>query len=1031
MRGPFPIMSTPYHEDGSVDYEALAREALWVDDSGCPGVIWCQSNDAIDLLTTEEKFKGFEACAAAVEGRDIVMTFGANGTNTAELIEIALEIERVAARHPRAKIAMISRPPDDVRSQDDIEKAWDALGRVSKRPVIFQTYGTKMTPTPSVELIVRLAEKHPHAFGYVKEEAAGWEANVRMRKESAAKPVMKTVFAGWGGWQWLLQLRDCGSEGLVTERCAYAPVLAELWRRFESGERGSRLTEAFAMYRVLVDQHNFPAGLRGYSLYLLKKAGVFRNMVSRQYEKATVTKGGSFGSGRKWKLEKVRLNDLQRRELDRLWDDMLEFSGMTARKKSVSGAACPAGMKKGSWLAYPGDYGIWWGNLVQSRRLQWSGHRMPSWTMYAPYPTIVFSKRIEKLEKDEDVVLDTDGTYVIKCSNAKGSKETRDFLGRFTVPAGTNILLEVSVFNSERPPALRVSGKNVFSDASWRAAWCRGDDTCAEEIGSLASDDTLPPGKQKLNVKHVEPVKTWKDSKGRLFADFGRETYGFLKLRGVKGEGVLKIVYAESLLEAEEEELDTGAYATQLDSWGYQRVSSASLKRIDEAHGFRYVCVKPVEGDVSVDSLAMDYEWKDVPLRGSFESSDPLLNRIWDVSAYTLSLTRREVMIEGIKRDHWVWSGDAVQNFLMDYYTCCDYDGVKHTLWTLRGKDPVVMHLNRIMDYTWYWFEGVRNYALYSGDERFFRQIYPRMKSLMEWGIKRLDADGRPVDRPGDWMFIDWAPKPLENYGGVTSFEQMLLVRALEATAFIAGRIGDEEDRRGYSARAEKLKSEIKKIWWVEKKGALAHILRKDGTLSEEITRYPNMFGLMYGYFTAQEARRVVDNVILNDKVMKIQTPYMRFYELEGLCALGMQEKVLKEIRDYWGGMLKLGATSFWELYNPAESGRMHYAMYGRNFGRSLCHAWGASPVYLLGRYFLGVAPTSPGFATYDVKPATGGLKWMKGKVPTPHGDILVEVNGAKATVTGVEGLVGTLHWGGKTCRIDGGATVSAEARAR
>ena len=326
MRGPFPIMSTPYFADGAVDYGALAREAKWTADCGCPGVIWCQSNDAVDLLTTEEKFKGFEACAKAVEGLQIVLTLGANGTNTAHMLEIAAEIERVADRHPRAKIAMISRPPDDVRSQEDIEAAWDALGRLSKRPVIFQTYGTKETPTPTVELIVRLAERHPHAFGYVKEEAAGWEANVRMQQEIKSKPVMKTVFAGWGGWQWLLQLRHCGSEGLVTERCAYAPILGEIWRRYERGERGLALTEAYAMYRLLIDQRNMPGGLRGYSLYLLNKAGVFSNMVSRQYEKAKVTEGGSFGAGRRWKLETTELNDLQKKELDLLYEDMIEYS---------------------------------------------------------------------------------------------------------------------------------------------------------------------------------------------------------------------------------------------------------------------------------------------------------------------------------------------------------------------------------------------------------------------------------------------------------------------------------------------------------------------------------------------------------------------------------------------------------------------------------------------------------------------------------------------------------------------------------
>ena len=48
-------------------------------------------------------------------------------------------------------------------------------------------------------------------------------------------------------------------------------------------------------------------------------------MVSRQYEKAKVTEGGSFGAGRKWKLETVKLNDMQKRELDILYADMMEF----------------------------------------------------------------------------------------------------------------------------------------------------------------------------------------------------------------------------------------------------------------------------------------------------------------------------------------------------------------------------------------------------------------------------------------------------------------------------------------------------------------------------------------------------------------------------------------------------------------------------------------------------------------------------------------------------------------------------------
>ena len=684
-------------------------------------------------------------------------------------------------------------------------------------------------------------------------------------------------------------------------------------------------------------------------------------------------------------------------------------------------AVCACGLCRGAggtnesadWLCYPGDYGIWRGNRLMSHRLTWTGRQSPGWGVYGHWPSVAF-RRTADLDHDEKIRIVADGTYYVTCSSTtNGLPPTR--FGELTIPAGRNVSLEIRVFNDRRPPTLKVEGRTFATGEGWAAGWHNADSTPAETV---AVGGDVAPTLRTLPVRHVEPVKTWRDAKGRLFADFGRETYGYLKLRGVSGTGVVRIAYAESLPEAESEDRDDGTEKTALDGSELVRLSPCAEHRREFPNGFRHVCVRTVEGDVAVDSLAMDYEWKPVPLRGAFRCDDEELNRIWDVSVRTLELTRREVFIEGVKRDHWVWSGDAVQSFLMDYYTAADYQGVRDSLWVLRGKDPVLSHLNWIMDYTFYWFDAVRTYELYTGDTRFFGHVYPRMRSLMEWCIGRLDAKGRPRDRPRDWIFIDWAPEALENRGGVTAFEEMLFARALEATSDVAERVGQAADAAAYRARAAALKAEIKTVFWDESKGCLAHILRDDGTLSERITRYPNMFGLMFGYFGEAERERVVKNVILNDRVMRIQTPYMRFYELEALCMIGRQEDVLKEMKDYWGAMLRLGATSFWELYNPTESGSQHYAMYGRDFGRSLCHAWGASPVYLLGRYYLGVAPTKPGFATYEVRPALGGLKWMKGKVPTPHGEIEVSVADGAVTVKGVAGGTGTLHWNGKAATI-------------
>lgn len=333
MRGPFPIVSLAYFEDGAADYESIARQVEWANRWGCRGIIFGQSNDAVDLLTNSEKVRGFETCVAAAEELDVVVGLGVNGTNAQHMIELARAAEKVAAAHPKTKVCLVSRPPNDARSQADIEHAWNALGAVSKRPVIMQTHGAKGVPEPSVELMVRLAKRYPTAFGYVKEEAPGDSANRRMVEENAAKPVMKTVFAGWGGWQWLYQLRQCGCAGLITERVAYAPILGLVWKLHEAGERGVDLSAAYAMYRLLIDQRNFPGGLRGYSLYLLQKEGLVKTLVSREYKEMTVTEGGTFGNAAKgWKLGTVELSDRQRRELDQLMDDM--FSFVTAKRSS-------------------------------------------------------------------------------------------------------------------------------------------------------------------------------------------------------------------------------------------------------------------------------------------------------------------------------------------------------------------------------------------------------------------------------------------------------------------------------------------------------------------------------------------------------------------------------------------------------------------------------------------------------------------------------------------------------------------------
>lgn len=325
LRGPFPIMSIAYHEDGSLDCETLVKEAQYVDDCGCPGVIWCQSDDAVDFLTIEEKARSYDAIGKGMQGRNAVLVFGCNGENTAEMLACGDAAEEVARRYPQTKIALSARPPNDTRKQEDLERAWDLLGQKLKRPCILQTFTPGKTPTPSVELLVRLSGRYPAVFGYIKEETGGSDANDRILRLNAAKPTIKNVFAARGGWAWLFQTRQLGANGLISERCAFAPLLSKLWREVERGRAAdqNRLTMGYALYRLLIDQRDFdnePIKLRGYRLYFLQKAGVFKNRVSRVAVHPLET------MSKEWRLETdVPLTDSQKCELDYLYDAMLAF----------------------------------------------------------------------------------------------------------------------------------------------------------------------------------------------------------------------------------------------------------------------------------------------------------------------------------------------------------------------------------------------------------------------------------------------------------------------------------------------------------------------------------------------------------------------------------------------------------------------------------------------------------------------------------------------------------------------------------
>ncbi len=649
---------------------------------------------------------------------------------------------------------------------------------------------------------------------------------------------------------------------------------------------------------------------------------------------------------------------------------------------------------KASWIWYPGDFELWLSSKMQVERTERNVFYPPFWRMDRHTPLIAFNKIVE-LDAEETVDIRVEGQFYLTID---GQFVYEKDITKVVLPKGKHNI-RFLVYNTETPPSIWVKGKTVVSDKTWNAS--RQTPEVVKADSWIFDSPDNKPSAYRLATTPLSPINTTKETQSVL-VDFGKETFGYIKLHGLKGNGAITAWYGES-----SEEAKAGKNAETWDIFDIAQPVAFDFTATN-SKAFRYVRLT-WDGNISFDNVSMLYEYNPLDYKGSFRCSDDEINKIWDIAAYTLHLSSREFFLDGIKRDRWIWSGDAYQSYLMNYYLFFDNPLVKQTTWALRGNDPVETHINTILDYSFYWFMGIYDYYQYTGDKEFVQQVYPKMLTLMDFCLDRRNANGMVEGLPGDWVFIDWAPISKD---GEVSVEQLLLCRSLETMALCAGIMNDKERSAYYQNMADELRKKIITVFWDPSQKALVHS-RKDGKLDTQVTKYANMFALTFGYLNEQQQEDIKNHVLLNDKVQKITTPYMRFYELESLCRIKQQSYVLKEIKDYWGGMLRLGATSFWEAYDPTESGVQHYAMYGRPFGKSLCHAWGASPIYLFGKYYLGVSPTGPGYQTYDIEPELGGLKWMRGEVPTPNGNIVVSITEKQITIETVGGK-GTLRFKSK-----------------
>ena len=321
--GPFPLLCTPYTDNGQVDYEVLAEETKYVADQGVSGIIWPAAKDALKVLTMEEVRQGWLTMGAELKGRGIYLCCCCPGVDTADSLRRIALAEEIAETYPTVPVTMLVRMCDSIKTEKGNETFYEKVAAAAKRPVIIQTFNGK-SPAPSAKLLIELAKRHPDRFGYVKDEGSAQKINDHMA-ELTADPAIRTVFSGWGGRDWLYQYRRIGTRGVISQRPHYASLMVRLWKALESGDPAAEDLAAKWNYLRNLDDFLPSADMRGCNLYVLKRLGIFRNLVSRRPKDEKEGKG--------WTLH---VTELKPREIEEL-EARIRFAGIVGveRKPSV------------------------------------------------------------------------------------------------------------------------------------------------------------------------------------------------------------------------------------------------------------------------------------------------------------------------------------------------------------------------------------------------------------------------------------------------------------------------------------------------------------------------------------------------------------------------------------------------------------------------------------------------------------------------------------------------------------------------
>lgn len=445
--------------------------------------------------------------------------------------------------------------------------------------------------------------------------------------------------------------------------------------------------------------------------------------------------------------------------------------------------------------------------------------------------------------------------------------------------------------------------------------------------------------------------------------DFGEHLTGQLELSvqafdiPVDAPVRLALVFGEVLAEVAEP-LDSYA-GTLARSWLQEEIVNIDevpqTLRLPRRYAFRYVKVTVASAsrhgrfgfsDIHAESVTSADE---AQLR-AFPPRDPMDAEIDRVACRTLRDCMQTVFEDGPKRDRRLWLGDLRLQALANYVTYRNYALVKRSLYVLAGtatqhglvstcsfeRPEPVRGGNSILDYTALLAPTVLEYLEASGDRRTAEDLWPLVVGQLDFTLEPVNAEGLFVSPKGWWLFIDWH-RTLDKQAP----EHAIVLVGVKATLKLAHQLGKADEVAFLTEVISRMETAARQHFWDESLGLFVSGPKR------EVSWASQAWMVLAGVPSVEQGKRAMSGVKDHPGAEKPVTPYLHHYVVEALLTVGLRDEATQLLRSYWGGMIRKGADTFWEVYVPEDD---HASPYKSHLMNSYCHAWSCTPAYLLRR---------------------------------------------------------------------------------